>query len=226
MVLAVEWNDRKFMSEMNNLIEYSIGFIDGIDRGKPAFLNSLGKATIESLKDFIDSMARVDQRMLHHVYEWNRVGDPSSRLFNLDYSLSNGGLSIGATFTQSKIASQGSTEPFYDKARIMELGIPVTIKPKKNVLAFKDGENTVFTKRPITINNPGGEESQHGLETTLDTFFNRYFSQLFLDKSGILKYLETPAMYHKYLQGGIKGGGRSAGLSAGYRWISQAGADK
>lgn len=226
MMLAVDWNDRKFMSEMHNLIEYSIGFIEGIDRGKPAFLNNLGKSTVESLKEFIDTMARVDKRMLHHVYEWNKVGDPSSRLFNLTYSLSNGGLSVGATFTQSKIASQGSSEPFYDKARIMEMGIPITIRPKKNVLAFNDGEQTIFTKKPITINNPGGEESQHGLETTLDTFFNRYFSQLFLDKSGILKYLESPTMYHKYLQTGMKGGGRSAGLSSGYRWISQAGVDQ
>lgn len=225
MVLAVAWDGRKFLAEMDNLVDYSIGFLDGIERGKPNFLSNLGKSTIESMKEFIDTMARVDRNMLHHVYEWNQVGNPSARLFELTYNSSNGGLTIGATLTQSKVAASGSKEPFYNKARIMEYGVPITIRPKKNVLVFESNGETVFTKKPVTINNPGGEESQHGLETTIETFFNRYFTQLFLEQSGIIKYFKTPSLYHKYLQSGVKGGGRASGVSAGYRWISEAGVD-
>jgi hypothetical protein len=225
MVLAVAWNDREFIKEMNNLVSYSKGFLDGVQKGQNAFLSNLGKITIDSLKEFVDSMARVDRDMLHHVYEWNQVGNPSARLFNLTYSVNGGGLTINSTLSQSKVAANGSKEPFYNKARIMELGVPVTIKPRKNVLVFESNGETVFTKKPVVINNPGGQEVQGGFEQTMDTFFNSYFSQSFLESSGISKYLKTPTLYHKYLSRGVRGGGRASGVSAGYRWISEAGAN-
>lgn len=223
MVLPVIWDDKIFKKEMDDLVAYSLGFLDGVQSGKNVFLSNLGKSTIDALKGFIDSMARVDRQMLHHVYEWNQVGNPSARLFNLTYSLSNGGLSIGSSLTQSKVAANGSKEPFYNKAKIMEMGIPVTIKPRKNALRFEANGETIFTKKPITINNPGGAEVQGGFEQTMDTFFNSYFSQSFLENSGINKYLKTPSLYHKYLDRGVRGGGRSTGVSTGYRWMAEAG---
>jgi len=223
MVIAVKWNDLQFKKEMENLIQYSTGFLSGVEQGKTAFLNNLGRLTVDSLKEFVDSMARVDHQMLHHVYEWNQTGSPSARLFDLTYSISGGGLSINSTLTQSKIASSGSKEPFYNKASIMEKGIPVTIRPKKNVLVFESNGEMVFTKKPITINNPGGQEVQGGFEQTMDTFFNSYFTQSFLETSGINRYFKSPTLYHKYLQRGIKGGGRASGVSAGYRWMAEAG---
>lgn len=221
-MLSITWDNKEFNKEMNNLIQYSIGYLDGVQSGKNAFLNNLGRSTVEALKDFIDSMARVDHEMLHHVYEWNQTGNPSARLFEIGYSVANGGLSINSTLTQSKIAAAGATRPFYNKASIMENGVPITIKPRKKALRFEVDGETVFTKRPVTITNPGGREVQGGFEQTMNTFFNSYFSQAFLERSGINKYLETPTLYDKYLVTGMKIG-RSAGLSAGYNWMAKAG---
>lgn len=207
---------------MNNIINYSLGFLEGIQSGKTEFLNNLGKNTIQSMKDYVDMNARVDPQMLQHMYEWNQVGSPSGRLYDLNYTVSNLGLSIKSSFRQSTSIKEGSNIPFYDKARIMENGIPVTIRPKTaSVLAFDDNGETIFTKNPITIQNPGGKMAQGGFEKTFDDFM-RYFSQAFLMSSGIGKYLKNPVAYKKNLAAG-KRGGKSVGVQSGYRWIANAG---
>ncbi len=222
MTIAIQWDDRTFFKEMNNIIKYSEGFLEGVQSGKNAFLNNLGKTTVDGLKDFIDTLARVDKEMLHHVYEWNMTGSPSSRLFDINYSVVGGGISFDSEFSQSRLAANGATKPFYNKAYIMEKGIPVTISPKKKALRFESNGETVFTKSPVTVNNPGGQRAQGGFESAMNMFFSNYFSQAFLVHSGITEYLKTPTLYKKYLSAGKKYG-KSAGVSAGYRWIAKAG---
>jgi hypothetical protein len=175
------------------------------------------------MKEFIDSNARVNPEMLHHIYEWNQTGSPSARLYDISYTTSNLGLSFRSSFSQSTSIKNGSRTPFYDKARIMEEGIPVTIRPRiAQTLAFEDNGETVFTKGPVRVDNPGGAEVEGGFERVFDMFFNRYFSQAFLRVSGIAKYLENPYVYKKNMSAG-KNMGRSKGLSTGYRWIANAG---
>ena len=175
------------------------------------------------MKEFIDSNARVNPNMLHHIYEWNQTGSPSARLYDISYTTSNLGLSFRSSFRQSTSIKDGSRTPFYDKARIMEDGIPVTIRPKvAQVLVFDDNGETIFTRNEIKVNNPGGTEVQGGFEKVFDMFFNRYFSQAFLRVSGIARYLENPVVYRKDMAAG-KRLGRSKGLSTGYRWIANAG---
>lgn len=222
--MKVQFDTKQFMSQMNNLVNYSVGFVDGIQKGKKTFLDNLGRSTVESLKDFVDSMARVDQAMLHHVYEWNRVGSPNARLFDIEYTVSNLGLSLRSTFRQSTSVKEGSNVPFYDKARIMEEGIPVTIRPKKaSVLAFTtaDGEQ-VFTPKSVTVANPGGEAVVGGYEKAFDTFMNNYFTQAFLNSSGILDKLKDISIYKQNLEQGSRIG-KSKGRDVGYRWIVNAG---
>ena len=208
---------------MNNIVNYSIGFIEGVQRGKTVFLKTLGMETVEVMKQFIDSNARVNPDMLHHIYEWNQTGSPSARLYDISYTTSNLGLSFRSSFSQSVSIKDGSRTPFYDKARIMEEGIPVTIRPKvAQVLAFEDNGETVFTRGPVQVLNPGGTEVEGGFEKVFDMFFNRYFSQAFLRSSGVAQYLENPQLYKKNIQAGKKMG-RSKGVSTGYRWIANAG---
>ena len=57
----------EFKKDMNNIVGYSMGFLEGVNGGKKIFLSNLGKATIERLKEFIDSYARTDPQMLHHI---------------------------------------------------------------------------------------------------------------------------------------------------------------
>ena len=218
------YDTRQFMKDMDNIINYSIVFLDGVKLGKREMLSNIGRGTVESMKQFIDSMARVDNDMLHHVYEWNQVGSPSARLFNIEYTVSNLGLSIKSTFSQSTTVQAGSKTPFYDKARIMENGIPVTIKPvRAEVLSFNDDGEQVFTKKPITVMNPGGQPTTRGFEQAFDNFMNQYFRQSFLNSSGIIEYLQNPVAYKNNLASG-KRLGKTKGYSTGYRWIANTGA--
>lgn len=217
------FDSKSFKKDMDNIMNYSIGFLDGVHRGKNALLNNIGASTIDVLKDFIDSSARVNPEVLHHVYEWNRVGSPSARLYDINYTVSGLGLSIKSSFSQSTSIKAGSKVPFYNKASIIENGIPVVIKPSRaKALRFEQDGQEVFTKSPVTVENPGGTAAERGFEKTFDIFFNRYFSQAFLKTSGIGKYLSDPEVYKKNLAAG-KRGGRATGISTGYRWVANAG---
>lgn len=222
-MITAKTNTDKFYKDMNSVINYSIGFLEGAKAGKVKFLSELGKSSIEVLKNYIDTSARMNPSMLQHMYEWNKVGNPSSRLFDIDYTVSNLGLSVKSTFRQSKAIAENSNVPFYNKAMIMEKGIPVTIRPKKaDVLVFDVDGETVFSKGPIDIMNPGGSDAQGGFEKIFDEFFSRYFTQAFLMSSGIQKYLEKPVLYKKNLSR-AKTGGKTLGVKTGYTWIANAG---
>lgn len=217
-------DDKQFVKDIMNILEYSNGYVEGIKLGKQKFLQQLGSSVKDRLEGFIDSNAKVNPAALHHVYEWYQTGSPNARLYNIDYTISNLGLSIKSSFSQSNSMKSGSTTPFYDKARIMENGIPVTIRPKKsNVLVFDDNGETIFAKGEINVQNPGGEAVHGEFERTFDSFFRDYFSQSFLTSSGIGQYLKNPIMYKKNFAA-AKRGGRSLGIETGQRWIINAGA--
>jgi len=220
--MKVVYNTKSFMKEMNNLLEYSAGFIEGIERGKNEFLSALGATTVEVLKQYIDSHARVNPGVLHHIYEWYEVGSPQARLFDIKYTVSSLGITFVGNFSQSKSIKNGSTTPFYDKANIVENGIPVVIRPNNaQALVFDDNGEKVFVKTPITVESPGGEPAQGGFERVMDSFFTRYFTQAFLESSGILSYIKNPVAFKANLKAG-KRGGKSKGIEVGRRWIINA----
>ena len=222
-MITVRLNQSKFVNEMNNIVQYSLGFIDGVKKGKHLFLNNIGVLTKELLEQFIDANARSNPQMLHHVYEWYRTGSPDARLFDINYTVSNVGLSFYSDFRQSTSVKKGSRVPFYNKANIIENGIPVVIRPvRAQALAFEADGETVFTKNPVEVANPGGTQAQKGFEKTLNLFFSRYFTQAFLRSSGIKQHFKNPVIYKKNLQRG-KMGGKSVGVSTGYAWIAKAG---
>jgi hypothetical protein len=217
-------NTADFNKKMNGLIEYSIGFMDGVQRGKPAFFAKFGLSVSEMLQNYLDSNARANPSLLHHVYEWQQVGSPEGRLFDIGYAVSGLGLSFNSTFRQSTVIKSGSNVPFYDKARIMEDGISVVIKPKARVLAFEEDGEQVFTRQPIKVDRPGGDVKGE-YERAFESFFNQYFTQAFLRSSGVAKYLEQPLDYKLNVRNGAKIG-RSKGIEVGQRWIAQAGVIK
>lgn len=220
-MISVKFDDKALLKSLNNIVDYSIGFLDGIERGKKVFLDNLGRGLTDMVKEYIDSSARVNPAKLHHVYEWYETGSPDARLYDIYYTVSNLGLSFKSTFSQSRSVKSGSKTPFYDKARIMEDGIPVTITPvEAKVLHFKDGERDVFTKGPVTVDNPGGDV-QGQFEITFDQFFSRYLSQAFLRKSGMLSDLENAKLYKSNFAAGAKSG-KGKGIETGYRWIANA----
>lgn len=222
-MMKLSIDTKQFKKDLNNIIEYSFGYVDGVHAGKSMFFRNLGLNISEMLKKYIDSNARVNPQALNHIYEWYQVGSPNARLYDIKYTVSNLGLSFITNFKQSSSIKDGSRVPFYDKARIMEEGIPVVITPRESdVLVFeKDGE-TIFTKNSVNVDNPGGSATTGAFEKVIDSFFTKYFTQAFLRSSGISNYLENPILYKKNLVLGKKLG-RSKGLDVGYRWITNAG---
>jgi hypothetical protein len=224
--MKVKTEYRQFTKDMKNLIDYSIGFLDGARVAEPKLLNRMGKDVVERVKEFIDSNARQSPEALHHVYEWYRVGSPEARLFEISYTNKDGGLTINATMSQSKSIKSGSNVPFYNKASIMEKGLPVTITPRRSsVLAFQSEDGaTVFSSSPIQVDNPGGAAVAGGFEKIFNMFFSSYFSQSYLMSSGIFDHIKKPTAFAKNLPK-AKSGGKAAGYSAGYNWMSQSGVD-
>jgi len=217
--------DRKgiFAKQMDNLVKYSIGFVEGANAGKKLFFATFGEKVTEVLEEFIDSVARQEPEALHHVYEWYETGNPGARLFDIRYTVSNLGLSLNSTFRQSTSIKNGSKVPFYNKAALMENGISITVSPKESdVLVFEDGAETVFTKNPVSIDSPGGYAVEGSFERTFDLFVNSYFSQAFLQIAGINRQFTNLTSYKQNLAAGIKVG-KAAGVKAGFRWITNVG---
>lgn len=219
MRVSITTND--FEKQILNIAQYSIGFIEGAQKGKRIFLDNMGKGVIYTLGRYIDVEAKANSSALHHVYEWYQTGSPNARLFDLDYTVSNVGLSINSTFKQSRTITEDGTVPFYNKATIMENGIPVLIKPKRTALRFRAGGQEIFTRKPVNVRNPGGEEVEGSFERTFDEFMRNYFTQGFLRASGLFDYIQNPTVYKKNFAAGAKKG-KSVGVSTGFKWITNA----
>ncbi len=221
-MLKLNFNSRQFQKEMNNIMNYSFGFLEGVQRGKKALYAALGPQISEYASQFIDANAKMSPELLHHIYEWNQVGSPQARLFDIDYTISNIGLTFKSSFKQSTSIKNGSTVPFYNKAQIMESGVAVTIKPKKsNVLAFEIDGQQIFTPNPVKVESPGGQ-TQGQFENTINNFFGVYFRQSFLRASGLQEKLSYPKVYSKNLNA-AKRSGRSLGIKTGFQWVANAG---
>lgn len=220
--MKVVFNSKQFTKDMKNIMDYSFGFLEGVQRGKVTLYRTLGPQISEYASQFIDANAKVSPELLHHVYEWDRVGSPNARLFDIDYTISNIGLTFKTSFKQSTSIKNGSNVPFYDKVRIMEDGVTVTIKPKKaKVLAFDINGEEIFTPNPVIVTNPGGQ-TRGQFENTINNFFGVYFRQSFLKASGLQEKLKYPKVYKKNLAAG-KRTGRSMGIKTGFQWVANAG---
>lgn len=221
-MLQVYMDSKQFEKEMKNIMNYSIGFLEGVQKGRTALHIALAPKIAELASQFIDVNAKMSPELLHHVYEWEKVGSPEARLFDLDYSVSNAGITFTSSLKQSTSIKNGSNVPFYNKAKIMEEGVAVTIKPKRaNALRFEiDGEE-VYTSKDVVVENPGGQ-TQGQFENVLNNFFGVYFRQSFLNSSGLLQYFKYPTVYKKNMAS-AKRGGRSLGIKTGYAWVADAG---
>ena len=221
-MIRVVMDSKQFQKEIKNIMNYSVGFLEGIQKGKIELYASLAPKISELAAQFIDVNARMSPELLHHVYEWEKVGSPEARLFDLDYKISNVGITFTSSLKQSTSIKNGSNVPFYNKAKIMEEGVSVTIKPNKaNALRFEIYGQEVYTSREVVVDNPGGQ-TKGQFENVIDKFFGVYFRQSFLNSSGLLRYFETPQVYKKNLTS-AKRGGRALGLKTGYRWVVDAG---
>jgi hypothetical protein len=73
-MIKLDFEVEQFRKEMNNIVAYSEGFMQGIERGKQKMMSNFANEVKAALKEFIDASARVNPSALHHMYEWHQTG--------------------------------------------------------------------------------------------------------------------------------------------------------
>jgi hypothetical protein len=219
MIASVSFDNKELNKILKNSVAYSNGFLQGAELNLVVFNKKLSDIVAEALKKYIDAKARISPESLHHVYEWNRVGDPSARLFEIDCTATKNTITLYGKFLESRSTSESSDEPFRDKARVMENRIAVEIEPREDVLAFEVDGEPVFTTNSIYIANPGGDEVAGSFGRAVEEFFGTYFNTTFLRQSGILDNIKYPKEFGRNFSSGAKSGGRATGLNAGRKYM-------
>jgi len=217
-MLNIKINAMELNRTLKNVIEYSDGFLKGIDMKKIDFNNEVADFTSAALNKYIDAQARMNPLKLHHVYEWGKAGNQASRLFEFETKVSGKTISFTGKFLPSKSISSTSNEPFTDKANIMENSIQVVIEPKNSdVLAFENNGETIFTTNAIYIEHPGGDEIAGSFGETVNNFFENYFTNGLLKP--LIDKLSKANEFTTSFSSGAKGG-RNIGIRAGKEYLT------
>ena len=222
--VTVKFNGKKFIDTLTNVTNYSQGFIDEVKRSQNKVTEKIASTSVNVFYDYLDGLARSHPGMLHHVYEWGQVGDPFGRLYELSVSLQGKSAVVSADFLQSNIPSSSSKEPFYDKADIMEEGIPLVIQEKDaQALFFEiDGEE-FFRRGPIYIANPGGSNTRGSFVRAFNEFYNIYFTKDYLNSIKFYDHFRGSKEYQKNVKVASKSkNATSLGKAAALSWINNA----
>ena len=222
MINAI-FDDRIFFKDMENIIQYSEGYLQGVYEGRGEFMHKIAMSGIEIFKEFVDQQARADVQMYHHIYEWDETGSANARLFDVSYVNFENRINFEGILNESKTVQQGSYVPFYNKAVVMENGLPVVIRPTKaDVLAFNVNGEEVFTPNEVVVEHPGGTKVVGAYQHIFNIFFKEHFKQSVLELTGIKKYMQNSKIFKTNLKY-AKTGGRAKGIETGYDWIAKAG---
>jgi hypothetical protein len=204
-------------AQISAAIFYQATTVSKLETNK-AFHSTFNKIIFDQIeKDFgayIDAQARTKPKSLHHVYEWQKVGQENARLFKINKIPSQGlSVSVSYDFLDSKSAVPAKRAKrryvFKDKASIMEEGIPVVVSPRyaERIVFDTDLGYTVFMPKgaSVTIKRPGGVAAKKSFETAYRRFFTTDlvsesikrsgFHQIFNTKVG--KALSLPAQIKK-----------------------------
>ena len=155
-------------------------------------------------KDFgqyMDAQARSKPKSLHHVYEWNKVGNPLHRLFNLTL-VDQSGLSfkvsrdfkLSKSSVPSKNKKQKKRYVFANKASIMEAGMPVVIRPKSaERLVFEMDGRTVFMPKgsSVVVKRPGGKAATNQFSLSYGRFFGGQLVNASIKASGFQRIFNS-----------------------------------
>lgn len=218
----VKFDAKEAMKILDNVVAYSDGFIKETKAKESTVASKLADTSIEAFYDYLDGLARTNPGMLHHVYEWGNVGNPGARLVELKKELSRGGsVSISSDFLASSTVPAGGTEPFYEKATIMEEGIPITVQAvNAKAMFFEYNGEEYFTAGPITIENPGGEAVRGSFLRAFEEFYNIYFDQVYLRAIRFYDHFSESKQYAKNFPAAVRSANAAGiGRSTALKWI-------
>lgn len=213
----MKYNTVDFQKTMRGALQYSDGFVKGVDQYEGYFNAQLAEIIKQAFYQYVDSVARLEQDRLHHVYEWGQVGVDSARLFRIEAFSGRQSIRFVTEFMQSTSTSPSATEPFVDKASVMEAGTSITITPRNGgVLAFEgdDGE-MVFTPNEVVVEDPGGPNVQGAFTAVVLEFFNAYLNKGMMRE--LIKELENPVAF---TQGWNKGMSQATGMRSAQRYLT------
>lgn len=209
----IQFDITELMKTLNNTVAYTEGYLSEIQRRRQTWNGVLGQHIVKLLEEYIDALASTSPETLHHVYEWGGVGDPGARLFRLSSRATHDSIFITGDFLASSSTSPTGTEPFVDKATVMESGISVTITPKNGeVLVFEDDGETVFTPGPVYVEHPGGEEVAGSFKSAIEGFLNGYVSAQILRP--LLNDMSLSKEWKQLFKSGTKAGYRAGQRAA------------
>lgn len=171
---------------------------------KKLFSETIFNQIEKDFAEYVDAKARISPKSLHHVYEWNKVGKPESRLFKLNM-LSAPGLSfklnyelkLSKTSVPSQNIKQRKKYIFAKKASVMEAGKPLIISPRASErLVFQMNGMTVFMPKgaSVTVRRPGGAASTNQFGLAYSKFFSGSLVSNAIKSSGFQKIFNTGMM--------------------------------
>jgi len=186
--------------------------IDGVkELSSPLVLSELANAIFTiTANAFVKAMnieAKGNPKKYHHIYEWNKVGLSSGRLFFLyKESTNNGLLVIKPGFTKSKtkvpvapeLLMPGKTGKvvaskyiFRDKAFIMESGKPIIYRASKNLPIPDNGKIRFVAAGTVIKNyNPGGKQVKGSFEKFYSLWFATKAASI-INASGITTAIDA-----------------------------------
>ena len=206
------------VAQISAFLYYQAAVLGKLTKNR-SFQNLFKKTIFDQINkdfgDYIDASARVKPKSLHHVYEWNRVGQDSARLFKLS-RMDADGLSFKVTYdfklSKSSVPSKNKKQKkkyvFANKASIMESGMPVIIRPRSaERLVFELDGITVFMPKgsSVTVRSPGGRSSSQQFRIAFGRYFGGQLVNNSIKASGfqsifsskINRALDTPASIRK-----------------------------
>lgn len=219
---AIKFDGKEAIEMLDNIVKYSDGFIKETKAKESTIASRLADSSIQGFYDYLDALARTNPGMLHHIYEWGNVGNPEARLVELKKKLARGGsVEIDSDFLTSTSIPSGSSEPFYEKATIMEEGIPITIQAvNAKAMFFEYNGEEYFTAGPITIENPGGEAVRGSFVQAFEEFYNVYFDQVYLNAIRFYDHFSQTQLYSKNFPAAVKSANAAGiGRTTALKWI-------
>jgi hypothetical protein len=220
-MISAKFDSKDFVKKITNVVQYSKGFSDEAKKNESRLSHGVAELSIDVFYDYLDGLARTHPGMLHHVYEWGEAGNPFDRLVELTTNFSGKTVEVSADFLQSYSISDNSTESFYNKAQVMEEGIPVVINEvnAKALFFMIDGQE-FFRVGPIFIANPGGDATRGSFVRVFNEFYEQYFEDVYLQSIRFYDKLRNPKEYSRYIKAASRGqNAYNLGKNAALSWI-------
>lgn len=204
------------VAQISAFIYYEAQVVAKLTNNK-AFQNKFKTVIFDQIdKDFgeyIDAQARVKPKQLHHVYEWDKIGNAQARLFKLK-RIDSGQLSfkVGYEFQPSKSFARGNENSkrrhvFVEKASVMESGMPLTISPRAaERLVFEVNDYTVFMPKgaSVLVAKPGGVAVKNSFQAAHKVFFTGNLVNEAIKKSGFQRLFNSSMTKALRVPGDIK----------------------